>query len=86
MLTPREIPKSSALMMSRVELGVYPTRTISADANEIHQHPGPMPGERNSARLVAVVKVHRNLLDLQTVQARNEETLEVETKTAQRLA
>jgi hypothetical protein len=86
MLTPREIPKSSALMMRRVGLGVDPTRTISADADQIHQHLSPMPGKRDRARLVAVVKVHRNLLNLQTVQTRDEEALEVEAEAAQRLA
>src|SRR5450759_859084 len=85
MLTPREIPKSSALMMRRVGLGVDPTHTISADADQIHHHPRPVPRKRDRARLVAVVKVHRHLLDLQAVQPRDEETFEVEAETAQRL-
>src|SRR6266581_9447444 len=85
MLTPREIPKSSALMMSRVGLGVDTTRSISADADQIHQHLGPMPGKRDRARLVAIIEVHRDLLDLQTVQTRDEQTFKVEAEAAQRL-
>src|SRR5438876_12460722 len=86
MLTPREIPKSSALMMSCFGLGVDPTRTIQANAKQIHQHPRSMPDKRDRARLVAVVEIDRYLLDLQTVQARDEETLEVEAETTERLA
>src|SRR6266550_161406 len=85
MLTPREIPKSSALMMRCFGSGVNPTRTIEPDANEIHQHLGAMPGKGDRARLVAVVKVHRYLLDLQAVEARDEKRFQVEAESAQRL-
>jgi hypothetical protein len=66
-LTPRENPKSSAFTMSRLELGVDPTRTISADADQVHQHLGTVLGKGDGARLVAVVKIDRNLLDLEAV-------------------
>src|SRR5256712_11114685 len=85
MLTPCEIPKSSALMMSCFGLGVDPTRTIQANAKQIHQHPRPMPGKRDRARLVAVVEIDRHLLDLQAVQTRDEETFEIEAETAESL-
>src|SRR5258706_10733278 len=84
-LTPREIPKSSALMMRRVALGVDPTRAISTDVDHVHQHLRSVPGERNRAWLVAVVEVHGDLLDLQPVEPRDEETLQIETKSTQRL-
>src|SRR6266568_6367994 len=83
MLTPREIPKSSALMISRVGLGVDPTRTVSPDAHQIHQHRGPMFDKRDSARLIAVVEVHRHLFDLHAVQTRDEKAFEVEPESAQ---
>src|SRR5438552_10862516 len=86
MLTPREIPKSSALMMSCFGLGVDPTRTIQANAKQVHQHPRPMPCKRDRARLVAVVEIDRHLFDLQAVQPRDEETFQVEAETAERLA
>jgi hypothetical protein len=86
MLTPREIPKSSALMMSRFVLGVDPTRTIPTDAYQIHHHLSSMPGKRNRAWLVAIVKVDRNLIDLHAVQTRDEETLEIEPEAAYSLA
>src|ERR1700694_1459239 len=67
-------------MMSCLELRVDPTRTVSADAYQVHQHLGPVLGERNRARLVAVVKVHRYLLDLEVVRPGDEQTLQVESK------
>src|SRR2546423_2064837 len=69
MLTPGEIPKSSALMISRFESGVKSTRTVSANAHQVHQHRRAMPCKRDRARLLAVVKVDRHLLDLETVQS-----------------
>src|SRR5438552_5328505 len=85
MLTPREIPKSSALMMSCFGLGVDPTRTIQANAKQVHQHPRPMPGKRDSTRLVGVVKIDWDLLDLQAVKTRDEEAFDIEAETAQSL-
>src|SRR5438552_17976407 len=53
LLTPREIPKSSALMMSCFGLGVDPTRTIQTNATQVHHNPRPMPCKRDRARLHA---------------------------------
>src|ERR1700736_730130 len=64
--------------MSRRELRVDPTRTISADADQVHQHLDSMLGEIDSGRLVVVVIIHRHLLDLEVVRSGNEQTLEVE--------
>src|SRR5438105_13914953 len=73
-------------MMRRFGLGVNPTRTISTDTEQVHQHRCSMPRKRDSARLVVVMKVHRHLLDLQAVQTRDEKTFEIEAEAAQRLS
>src|SRR5437868_685507 len=86
MLTPREIPKSSALIMSRGRSGVDLTRAVAANASEIDQHPGAVSEKRNGDRLVAVVEVHRNLFDFQMVEACDEQTLEVEPESFQCLS
>src|ERR1700674_316369 len=67
-------------MMSCLELRVDPTRTVSADAYQVHQHLGPVLGEGNRARLVAIMKVHRYLLDLEVVRSGDEQTFQVEAK------
>ena len=71
--------------MSRLELGVDPTRTISADADQVHQHLGTMLGEGDRAWLVTIMKVDGNLLDLEVVRSGNEQTFEVESETTKRL-
>src|SRR2546423_14037499 len=72
-------------MMSRLELRVDPTRTVSADADQVHQHLDSVLGERDSARFVVVVKVNRDLLDLEVVRAGNEQRLQVESEAAEGL-
>src|SRR5438045_1592636 len=72
--------------MRRFGLGVDPTCAVSADAEQVHQHRSSMSRKRDSARLVVVMEGHRYLLDLQSVQARDEETLEIEPEAAESLA
>src|ERR1700686_4232271 len=71
--------------MRRLLLVVDPTRSISADANQVHQHLDSVLGEGDSARLVVVVKIDRNLLDLEVVPSGDEQTFQVESETAERL-
>jgi len=80
-LTPFERPKSSALTMSRLGLGVESTCTISADADQIHEHLGSVLDEGDRGRLVAVMKIHRHLRDLEMVRPGNEEAFEIEAET-----
>src|SRR5207247_6028365 len=77
--TPGEMPRSSALMISRRST-ICPPPIVPTNLQQITEHRRAVAGEPQTARLAVVAETDRHLCDTETVAVRHVQDLEIETE------